>query len=399
MNLDSLFSERSKALKPSIIRALLGLVQNPKIISFAGGTPDASLFPLELMAELSGKVILEQGRLSLQYGETQGWRPLRDALSRYLATKGIQANAEEILITNGSQQGIDLLSRVLLDPGDLVGVENPGYLGALITYNNYQARLLPLEMDQDGLLPEALEEALKAGKKPKLLYLTPSFQNPSGRLLSQARRLKILELCETHQILLAEDDPYGEINFGEPYQPIKAFDKAGAVVFLGSFSKIASPGMRLGWAVGPKELIGKMVMAKESADVCTNVLSQAMAAEFLDGGHLGPHLELLIQTYASRARAMVKAVRAQLGKELEVEDPKGGFFLWGRLAEGQRGGEGLFKECLEAGIAYVPGSVFFAEPSQGEHSLRLTYCAVDEAKIEEGVARLAKVLQSAKARV
>jgi 2-aminoadipate transaminase len=316
-----------------------------------------------------------------------------------LASKGIQASAEEILITNGSQQGIDLLSRVLLDPQDLVGVENPGYLGALITYNNYQARLLPLAMDQDGLLPEALEAALKAGQKPKLLYLTPSFQNPSGRLLSQARRLKILELCEKHQILLAEDDPYGEINFGEPYQPIKAFDKGGAVVFLGSFSKIASPGMRLGWAVGPKELIAKMVMAKESADVCTNVLSQAMAAEFLDGGHLAPHLKLLVQTYAARARAMVKGIRSHLGKELEVEDPKGGFFLWGRLAQGQRGGEALFKECLEAGVAYVPGHVFFADPSQGDLCLRLTYCAVDEEKIEEGVGRLAKVLQSAKARV
>jgi 2-aminoadipate transaminase len=398
MNFDPVFSRLSREMKPSIIRSLLKLVQRSEIISFAGGTPDADLFPLELFADLSRKAIMEEGRLSLQYGETQGWMPLREQISQMLAAKGIQAGPDEIVITNGSQQGIDLLSRVLLDEGDRVGVENPGYLGALIAYNNFRAKLLPLEMDADGLKPEALEAAIARGDKPKLLYLTPSFQNPSGRLLSEARRRSVAEICAAHGIVLAEDDPYGEINFGAPYTPIKAFDKGGNVVFLGSFSKIGSPGMRLGWAAGPKALIAKMVMAKESSDVCTNVLSQAIAAEFLKGGHLAPHLKKLVATYQARALTMVKALRAELGAELSLEDPKGGFFLWATL-KNHSGGEALFQQAIDAGVAYVPGSAFFAEPSDGERTMRLTFCAVNEEKISEGVRRLAGVIKGIPAKV
>jgi 2-aminoadipate transaminase len=393
MNFDPIFSRLSREMKPSVIRSLLKLVQRSEIISFAGGTPDASLFPLELFAELSRKVILEQGQLSLQYGETQGWLPLRKELSKYLGSRGIKLSVDEILITNGSQQGIDLLSRVLLDEGDKVGVENPGYLGALITYNNFRAKLIPLEMDADGIIPESIEAAIARGDKPKLLYLTPSFQNPSGRLLSEARRRKIAALCAQHGIVLAEDDPYGEINFGDPYTPIKCFDQDENVIFLGSFSKIGSPGMRLGWAAGPKPLIAKMVMAKESSDVCTNVLSQAIAAEFLKGGHLGPHLKNLVTTYKSRALTMVEALQKELGTQLSFEAPKGGFFLWATL-KNHPGGESLFQRAIDAGVAYVPGSAFFSDPSKGAASMRLTYCAVNAEKIQEGAKRLAAVIKN-----
>jgi DNA-binding transcriptional MocR family regulator len=317
---------------------------------------------------------------------------LREQIAAHLAAKGIRAEASEILITNGSQQGIDLLGRVLLNKGDLVAVENPAYLGALIAFNKFEARLLPLEMDADGLKPEALEAAIARGEKPKLLYLTPSFQNPSGRLLSEARRRRVAELAQLHGIMVVEDDPYGEINFGSPFKPVKAGDLDGNIVYLGSFSKIGSPGLRLGWTLGPADLIAKMVTAKETTDVCTGVLAQAMAAEFLKSGHLGPHIQKLVATYKSRAFSMVRALRSELGDELSLEDPKGGFFLWATLSR-HKGGEGLFKQAVEAGVAYVPGSAFFVDERDGASTLRLTFCAVNEEKIQEGVRRLAGVIR------
>jgi 2-aminoadipate transaminase len=395
MNFDAISSRLSRAMKPSVIRALLKLVQDERIISLAGGTPDASLFPLELFAELARKAILDEGRYSLQYGLTQGWLPLREQLSAYLGTKGIQASPDEILITNGSQQGIDLLNRVLLDAGDLVAVEDPSYLGALIAFNTFSAKLLPLAMDAQGLIPEALEEAIASGRKPKLLYLTPSFQNPSGRLLGDERRKKIAAITAKHGIVVAEDDPYGEINFGSPYKPLKAYDadaSGGNILHLGSFSKIGSPGMRLGWAAGPKALIDKMVLAKESADVCTNVLSQAIAAGFLKGGHLAPHLRTLISTYQGRAKAMSAALKAQGG--LSFEEPQGGFFVWAQIPAGLDSTQ-LLTKAVEAGVAFVPGDVFFAREGGGKDRIRLTFCTSDEARITEGVARLSGVIKSA----
>jgi 2-aminoadipate transaminase len=398
MNYDAISSRLCTEMKPSIIRSLLKLVQSPDIISFAGGTPDAALFPLEDFADLARKVILEQGSLSLQYGLTQGWVPLREQIAQYLGGKGLRLDADQVLITNGSQQGLDLLGRVLLDEGDLVGVESPAYLGALSAFRNFRARLLPLPMDADGLLPEALEECIARGDKPKLIYLTPSFQNPSGRLLSEARRKRVAEIAAQHGIVVAEDDPYGEINFGQPFSLIKSHDLDGNVVFFGSFSKIGSPGMRLGWAAGERALISKMVLAKESADVCTNVLSQAIAAEFFKAGLLTPHLGRLISTYRSRAATMVRELRRELGGELEFEEPKGGFFLWARL-KGLKGGEDLFRKSVAAGVAFVPGGAFFVDEADGAQSMRLTFCAVDEAKIALGVQRLAGVIRGAAAKV
>ncbi|MES2201759.1 MAG: PLP-dependent aminotransferase family protein [candidate division FCPU426 bacterium] len=387
------YSRFASGMKPSIIRALLKMVQRPDVISFAGGIPDAGLFPLPLFAELSRKAILEQGRSSLQYGETAGWTPLRVQLGALLAAKGIQADPSQILITNGSQQGIDLLGRILLDPGDLVGVENPAYLGALIAFNNFGARILPLPMDASGLIPEALEDAIRQGRKPKLLYLTPSFQNPSGRLLTLERRRRVVELAVTHGILIIEDDPYGDINFGGPITPLKALDATGRhVVYLGSFSKIGSPGMRLGWAAGPQDLIMKMTTAKESGDVCTNVLSQAIGAEFLAGGHLSGHLKNLVQVYRGRAAAMAAALRAE--GSLSFEEPLGGFFIWASLPKGLKSMD-LFERAMAAGVAYVPGGSFFSQEGEGDSTLRLTFCTADEDKIREGVKRLSAVIQGA----
>ncbi len=401
MDFESLYSRSARGLKPSIIRALLKLVQRSEIISFAGGTPDSALFPLETFAELSRKVVLEQGRMALQYGETQGWKPLREQVAAYLSAKGIAADPEGIIITGGSQQAIDLLARVLLDEGDLVAMEDPGYLGALYAFRAHGAGITPLPMDSDGLIPAALSAALApstgsgppAPKPPKFLYLTPTFQNPSGRLLSAERRREIAALSAAKELLVIEDDPYGEIDFtGNAPKPLASHDKAGNIVFLGTFSKIGVPGLRLGWACGPKELINKMVLAKETADVSSGVFAQAVASEFLKAGYLGPHLEKLRATYKSRAMAMAAALKAS-GAPLKFEDPKGGFFIWADLLKGE-GGQALFDRALAAGVAYVPGTAFFARPSDGEKTLRLTFCAVNEEKIAEGVKRLAGVLNS-----
>jgi 2-aminoadipate transaminase len=392
MNFDAITSRLARGMKPSVIRALLKLVQDERIISLAGGTPDATLFPLELFAELARKAILDEGRYTLQYGLTQGWLPLREELSKYLGAKGVKASADEILITNGSQQGIDLLNRVLLDEGDLVGVEDPSYLGALIAFNNFSAKLLPLGMDAQGLIPESLEEAIASGRRPKLLYLTPSFQNPSGRLLGDERRRKIAQITAQHGIVVIEDDPYGEINFGAPYQALKSYDADNNIVHLGSFSKVGSPGMRLGWAAGSKALIDKMALAKESADVCTNVLSQAMAAGFLKGGHLAPHLKTLIATYKGRAAAMSAALKAQGG--FSFEEPQGGFFVWAKLPGGVDSSL-LLNKAIEAGVAFVPGNVFFADDRLGRDRMRLTFCTSDQARIAEGGARLSGVIKAA----
>lgn len=400
MNFERHYSRMARDMKPSVIRSLLKLVSRSEIISFAGGTPDAALFPLELFAELSRKVVLEQGRMALQYGETQGWTALREQVAAYLSTKGIPANPDNIIITGGSQQAIDLLGRVLLDPGDLVAMEDPGYLGALFTFRNYGAGIVPLPLDADGVIPAALAASLagsasassaSSARPPKFLYLTPTFQNPSGRLLSSDRRREIAALAAAKDLLVVEDDPYGEIDFnGNAGKPLASLDKTGNVVYLGSFSKIGVPGLRLGWAHGPKELIARMVMAKETADVSAGVFSQALAAEFLKGGHLQPHLALLRSTYKSRALAMAGALRAS-GAPLKFDDPKGGFFIWAGLTQGL-GGQALFEKAVAAGVAYVPGTAFYAEPSHGEKTLRLTFCAVNEEKIAEGVRRLAGVL-------
>lgn len=382
-------------MKPSIIRALLKLVQNNDVISFAGGTPDAKFFPLELIAELTQKVILEQGRLTLQYGETIGWTPLREQVCQYLKTsKGLDLKPENILITTGSQQGIDLLSRVFIDAGDRVAVEDPAYLGALIVFGNYGASLAPLEMDSQGLKPEAFEALIKTGK-PKMIYLTPTFQNPSGRLLSEARRKQIAELCGRHNVILVEDDPYGEIDFNNIRpKTVCSFEPSGNGFYLGSFSKMSVPGIRLGFVAGPADAIAKLTMAKETLDICSSVLSQAIAAEFLKGGHLGPHIQILNKHYHNRAKVMTEALRTEAGDAFEFEEPQGGFFIWGKV-RGCTDAEALFKRAVDLGVAYVPGTAFFVEPSRGINTLRMTFVAADEDRIREGVKRLAPVLRHA----
>ncbi len=396
MDYDHRFSNVSNSMKPSVIRALLKLVQQSDIISFAGGTPDAELFPKDILADIASKVIREQGKFSLQYGETIGWTLLREAVADYLKAQGIPCAVENILITTGSQQGLFLSGLTLLNPGDSVVVEEPSYLGGLLCFRNFSVEFLPVPCGETGMDIPRLDQILsKASPKPKLIYTIPTFQNPAGSTLPEAQRAQLLDVARRHDVLIVEDNPYGELNFtGKPIKPLKAFDTDGRVIYLGSFSKIASPGMRLGWVCAGPSLVARMTMAKETADVCTDVLSQVIAADFFRGGHLKDHLAKLIGTYQGRRDAMMSAIQEHFPSEIRHNHPLGGFFLWAELPEGLNAVT-LFEKAVAAKVAYVVGTAFYTKEGQGLNTLRLTYCAVDKEKIREGIRRLGKVFKEA----
>ncbi|HTB21747.1 MAG TPA: PLP-dependent aminotransferase family protein [bacterium] len=402
MNFEALYSPAARRLRPSIIRALLSLVREPGVISLAGGTPDSNLFDLERYAEIAGRVTREEGRLALQYGETQGLPALREQVSLYLEGRGVKIPPEQVLITNGSQQGIDLLCRLFLGPGDALAMEEPGYLGAINGFRNLGAEIIPLKLrDEEGLDPAQVEECLGAwkGPRPKLLYLTPTFQNPTGACLGPARRAALAELAARHSLLLVEDDPYGEISFdGPPPSPVTAIDRSGHCLFLGSFSKMSVPGLRLGWAAGPADVIRSLTLAKESTDICTSVLGQAIGAEFLKGGHLRATLPSLVAAYRKRRDVLHAALLRHLPKGSRLTRAGGGFFLWAELPE-RLNTLDLFKAAVAAKVAYVPGAPFYSTEGAGLHSMRLSFCAVEEPKLEEGARRLGEVLKQAGAAV
>lgn len=398
MNFETLYSPAARRLQPSIIRALLSFVQDPEVISLAGGTPDSNLFDLERYAQIAGRVAREKGRSCLQYGETQGAVGLREQVSAYLHRRGVEIGPQQVLITNGSQQGIDLLCRLFLGPGDALAMEEPGYLGAINGFRNLGARILPLPLnDDEGLDPAAVGEALRVwrGPAPKLLYITPTFQNPTGSCMGPARRAAMAELAARHSLLLVEDDPYGEISFdGPPPRPITSWDREGHCLFLGSFSKMSAPGLRLGWAAGPADVIKMMTLAKESTDICTSVLGQAVGEEFLGAGHLQATLPTLVNAYRSRRDVLHAALLRHLPEGSRLTRAKGGFFLWAELPGGLDTLK-LFDTAIAAKVAYVPGAPFYPTPGAGLNSMRLSFCAMEESKLEEGARRLGDVLRRA----
>jgi 2-aminoadipate transaminase len=400
MDIESLYAPAARRLQPSIIRALLSLVREPGVISLAGGTPDSNLFDLDRYAEIAGRVTRDEGRLALQYGETIGWLPLREQVCAYLHGRGVDVDPDQVLITNGSQQAIDLLCRVFLGELDALAMEEPGYLGAINGFRNLGAQILPLPLsDEEGLDPAAVERALDAwkGPKPKLLYITPTYQNPTGSCLGPARRAALADLAERRGILLVEDDPYGEISFDSPPpKPIMAWDKGNSCLFLGSFSKMSVPGLRVGWAAGPAELIRTLTLAKESADICTSVLAQAVGAEFLKGGHLQATLPTLVNAYRARRDVLHASLLKHLPRGSRLNRARGGFFLWAELPAGLNTLE-LFQTAIASKVAFVPGAPFYPTVGAGLNTMRLSFCAVEEAKLEEGARRLGEVLSLAQA--
>jgi 2-aminoadipate transaminase len=382
-------AQRAQRLNPSTIREILKLTERPGIISLAGGLPAAETFPVEAMAQATARVLRDAPREALQYAASEGYGPLREWVAQELAGQGLRVQAAQVLITTGSQQGLDLVGKVLIDPGSEVAVEQPTYLGALQAFAPYEAQFLPLEGDDEGPLPQALRAAGRA----RFAYLLPNFQNPSGRCIPLQRRLALAEAAASTGLPLVEDNPYGDLWYDEaPPQPLAA--AAGdQAVYLGSFSKVLAPGLRLGYVVAPAVLYPKLLQAKQAADLHTPSFNQRVVHEVVREGFLHQHVPTIRSRYRAQRDAMDAALRRWLPAGCHWVRPGGGMFFWVTLPAGLDA-TALLPEAVAAGVAYVPGAAFYSAEARA-HTLRLSFVTVDVARIEEGVRLLGRVLQRA----
>ena len=395
------FADRLKNVETSAIRELFKLLGKPGIISFAGGFPDSALFDVDGIRAASQQALQDAPGAALQYGATEGYQPLREQLAAFMASKGASDVApENLIVTTGSQQALDLLGKTLINPGDKVIVEGPTFLATIQCFRLYGAELISAPIDGEGVDTEALEKLI-AEHRPKFVYLIPTFGNPSGALLGLARRKKVLELAVKYQTLVVEDDPYGDLYFGDAPPPPSLLALSSQVpgsrdllVHCGSLSKVLSPGLRVGWMVAPAALLANATMCKQFSDAHTSTFAQATAAYYLQSGRMPATLARVRAVYAERAQAMGDALREQLGDAIEFVQPQGGLFFWARLtgAGGKvQDGNAFAKRAIGQGVAFVPGTPFFC--AQPDHAtLRLSFATADVEKIRQGMARLAKAL-------
>ena len=393
------FASRLDNVETSAIRELFKLLGKPGIISFAGGFPDSAMFDVEGLKEASQKALTEEPGGALQYGATEGYEPLRSQLSSFMKTKGVDVDPSGLIVTTGSQQALDLLGKTMISPGDKVIVEGPTFLATIQCFRLYGAQLISAPIDANGVKTDELEKLI-AEHKPKFVYLIPTFGNPSGAMLSLERRKKVLELAVKYQTLIVEDDPYGDLYFGEAPPPsilALAKDVPGSRELLahcGSLSKVLSPGLRIGWMIAPAELLAKATMCKQFSDAHTSTFSQATAAQYLKSGRMPGTLAHVREVYGQRAQAMGAALKRELGDAVSFTQPNGGLFFWARLtgANGKLADANeLAKRAIEKLVAFVPGAPFFAEKPDVA-TLRLSFATADVAKIEEGVKRLGQAL-------
>ena len=395
------FADRLNNVETSAIRELFKLLGKPGIISFAGGFPDSTLFDVDGIRAASQQALQDAPGAALQYGATEGYQPLRELLASFMAAKGVQDLApEQLIVTTGSQQALDLIGKTLINPGDKVIVEGPTFLATIQCFRLYGAELISAPIDGEGVDTEALERLI-AEHRPKFVYLIPTFGNPSGALLGLARRKKVLELAVRYQTPVVEDDPYGDLYFGDTPPPPSLLALSSQVpgsrellVHCGSLSKVLSPGLRVGWMVAPPELLARATMCKQFSDAHTSTFAQATAAQYLKAGRMPGTLAHVRKVYAERAQAMGDALRKDLGDAIEFLQPQGGLFIWARLT-GAGGkvadGKVFAQRAIERGVAFVPGAPFFcAYPDKA--TLRLSFATADTDKIREGVARLAQAL-------
>ena len=395
----SRYAQRTKGVKSSAIRELLKITQRPEVISFAGGLPASEVFPTERFREACSRVLDNQAHLALQYGASEGYQPLREMIARHIARYGINAKAENVLITSGSQQALDLIGKLLINGGDRVLVEAPTYLGALQAFNVYGAEYVSVASDADGLRTEKLEPSLRSG--PKFMYVLPNFQNPGGTTLSEGRRHELVLLADKFGIPIIEDDPYGQLRFeGEHLTPLVVLDREnlrrdngysiGNVIYLSTFSKTLAPGLRLGWIVAPPEVITKLVQLKQGADLHTSTFTQIIAYEVARDGFLDEHVKLIRRVYRERRDVMLEALAQNFPPEVTWTRPQGGLFLWVSLPTGMDA-QKLFETALKENVAFVPGDSFYAPNGNAEEArrhLRLNFSAAPPDQIREGIRRL-----------
>ena len=394
------FADRLNNVETSAIRELFKLLGKPGIISFAGGFPDSAMFDVEGIRAASNAALTEEPGAALQYGATEGYNPLREQLAAFMTSKGAkEVAADNLIVTTGSQQALDLLGKTLISPGDKVIVEGPTFLATIQCFRLYGAELISAPIDGNGVKTDELEKLI-AEHQPKFVYLIPTFGNPSGAMLSLERRKAVLEMAVKHNTLIVEDDPYGDLYFGDAPPPSLLNLSASVpgsrelLVHCGSLSKVLSPGLRVGWMIGPAELLAKATMCKQFSDAHTSTFAQATAAQYLKAGRMPATLANVRKVYAERAQAMGDALRNDLGDAIEFVQPHGGLFVWARLTgAGGKVADGnvLAKRAIEKGVAFVPGTPFFcANPDHA--TFRLSFATADADKIREGVARLAQAL-------
>ncbi len=393
------FAQRLQNVETSAIRELFKLLGKPGIISFAGGFPDSAMFDVAGIQSAVDEALAQEPGAALQYGATEGYGPLRAELARFMGDKGISCSPEGLIVTTGSQQALDLLAKVMIDAGDKVIVEGPTFLATIQCFRLYGAQVLSAPLDAQGVQVDRLEQLI-VEHRPKLVYLIPTFGNPSGGLLSLERRRKVLALAARHQVLVVEDDPYGDLYFGAPPPPsllALSTEVPGSrdwLAYCGSLSKVLSPGLRVGWLLAHPELLARATMCKQFSDAHTSTFAQATAARYLQAGRMPQTLAQVRSVYAERAQAMGQALRRELGEAVDFTQPEGGLFFWARLtgAGGKtRDASEFAKRAIEQGVAFVPGAPFYAaDPDPA--SFRLSFATADVARIEEGVKRLAKAL-------
>ncbi len=386
------YAKRMDLIKASEIREILKLTLRPEIISFAGGLPAPELFPVEAMKSVSQQVLEEQGQEALQYSTTEGYDPLRTHIAKRMIVRGIPTTKDDILITSGSQQGLDFSGKIFLDPEDAVLVESPSYLGAINAFKAYECRFIEVKTDENGMDIVDLEEKIKTNDQIKMIYVIPDFQNPSGRTWSLERRQKLIEIANRYDLPIVEDNPYGELRFeGEEMPPIKSLDTEGRVIYLGTFSKTFSPGLRIGWVMASPEVLNKYIQIKQGADLQTNTMSQRELALYLDQNDLDVHIEKIISVYRRRRDLMFQTMEESFPKGVEWTHPEGGLFLWVTLPE-HMNSKALMAKAVERKVAFVPGGSFF--PNGGVHNtMRINYSTMPDEKIVEGIRRLGAVIK------
>ena len=387
---EELFAQRTEGMKSSVIRELLRYTQQPDMISFAGGMPAPEVFPTREFKEAANFVLDEVGAQALQYGPTDGYPPLKDFLVDKMCKYGVPAEPSNILLTNGSQQALDLIGKLFIDADDTVLTESPTYLGALQAFNAYQPKYVSVPIDDEGIQTDLLEETL-ATQKVKFIYAMPNFQNPTGVTMSLERRVKLVELAAKYGTFIVEDDPYGELRYeGEDVTPLVVLHKEN-VFYLSTFSKTMSPGIRLGWVVAPEKLIAKLIQAKQGADLHTSSLIQMLAYDICQRGILKNHVKIIRRVYRERRDIMLATMEKYFPPGVTWTHPEGGMFLWVRLPEHVDTAEFL-KIALEEKVAFVPGFAFYPQGG-GDNTMRLNFSNARPEMIEEGIKRLARALK------
>jgi 2-aminoadipate transaminase len=391
-----LFAERTRVMRSSAMRDLMAVTTRPEVISLAGGLPDTSTFPPQTFAAQMTRIAQESAAEALQYGPTEGFPETVDCIIEVMAAEGMLPDPEDVIVTTGGQQAIDLICKALIDPGDVIVCEAPTYPGAVPVFCSYQADVIQVECDDDGMRVEELEEVLERlageGRRPKFVYSVPSFQNPAGVTMSLQRRRRLVELARRRELLVVEDNPYGLLRFGgEPLPPLYQLDGGDFVVYVGTFSKILSPGIRLGWAVAPPPIMEKVVLGKQAADLCTSTLTQHFVREYFAEGRWREYVESLVEIYRRRRDTMLEALREHFPAQATWTEPEGGLFIWAALPEYIDTGD-LLAKALREDVAFVPGQAAYVEDGRGRNSMRLNFSGVSEDEIREGIRRIGRAV-------